>query len=43
MDKYNTLKDFEDVAKLKLNNEIFGYYSSGADDEITLHDNVKAF
>lgn len=35
--------DFEQVAKLKMNKEGWSYYSSGADDEITLRENHNAF
>ena len=35
--------DFEAVASQKLGSEAWGYYSSGADDEISLRDNHLAF
>mmetsp|Transcript_7033 Transcript_7033/g.22614 ORF Transcript_7033/g.22614 Transcript_7033/m.22614 type:complete len:502 (+) Transcript_7033:58-1563(+) len=35
--------DFEQVAKLKMPREGWAYYSSGADDEITLRENHNAF
>lgn len=35
--------DFEQVAKLKMDTEGWNYYSSGADDEITLRENHGAF
>lgn len=35
--------DFEYLAKKKLPRNAFDYYSSGADDEQTLKENVNAF
>ena len=35
--------DFEAVAKISLSEEAFAYYSSGADDELTLQENHSAF
>lgn len=37
------LFDFEAVAKVLLSEEAFAYYSSGADDELTLQENHSAF
>ena len=37
------MKEFEDTAKNQLQPEIWGYFSSGADEEITLKENVDAF
>jgi L-lactate dehydrogenase (cytochrome) len=37
------LFDFEAVAKASLSEEAFAYYSSGADDELTLQENHSAF
>ncbi|KAK9458907.1 FMN-dependent dehydrogenase-domain-containing protein [Lipomyces oligophaga] len=39
---YNLL-DFEDIARQTMKNTAWAYYSSGADDEITLRDNHSAF
>lgn len=38
-----TLKDFENAAFEKLKPETWAYYRTGADDEITLRENVAAF
>lgn len=37
------LQDFEDAARSKLDAMALGYYASGADDEVTLHDNREAY
>lgn len=36
------LKDFESDAKERLDSSVYGYFSAGADDEITLRNNIKA-
>jgi 4-hydroxymandelate oxidase len=38
-----SLEDFEALARQRLPKMAFDYYASGADDELTLHDNVAAF
>ena len=35
--------DFEKLAKSKLDSNAWGYYSAGANDEVTLRDNQQAF
>jgi L-lactate dehydrogenase (cytochrome) len=35
--------DFEEIAKAQMDPSGWGYYSSGADDEITLRENHAAF
>ena len=37
------LSDFEKYARTQLNGNAWGYYSSGADQELTLKDNEEAF
>jgi hypothetical protein len=36
MNRFVSIKDFEEVSKEKLAKAAYGYYSSGADDEHTL-------
>jgi (S)-2-hydroxy-acid oxidase len=43
MSKPVNLKEFEELAKMKLTKSAYGYYSAGADDEFTLADNINAF
>ncbi|UPK92565.1 hypothetical protein LCI18_003500 [Fusarium solani-melongenae] len=38
-----TLRDFEDVAKQTMRRESWEYYSTGAEDEFTLKENITAF
>jgi isopentenyl diphosphate isomerase/L-lactate dehydrogenase-like FMN-dependent dehydrogenase len=37
------ITDYENLAKLKLDKLVYGYFSAGADDEITLANNRRAF
>lgn len=37
------MKDYERIAKEKLDYSVYGYYSAGADDEVTLRHNKRAF
>lgn len=41
--KYICIDDYEKEAFKKLPKEALGYYSSGADEEITLRSNVESF
>ena len=37
------VKDYEQEARLRLDSDTWKYYSSGADEQQTLRDNVEAF
>ena len=38
-----TINDLEKYAAAHLDKNAFGYYSTGADDDVTLKENVQAF
>jgi L-lactate dehydrogenase (cytochrome) len=37
------ITDYQNIAQHKLPTDVYGYYISGSDDEVTLKNNVSAF